>query len=258
VREQSAETLFSEYMTIIHRLRRECPWDKEQTHESLRPHLIEETYEVVEAITQKDHDHLRNELGDLFLHIALQTAIAEEEGAFTIAEVLAHSRDKMIRRHPHIFGNTAVNHEEDVRKNWEAIKRQEGKTSILDGVPDELPALIRAQRTQEKASIVGFDWKERADVWKKVEEELGEMRQAEGTGGHEAVEREFGDLLFALVNYARFLGVNAEFALRTSVNKFGKRFQFIEEQLQQRGKTPAQSTLEEMDSLWDEAKKQIG
>jgi tetrapyrrole methylase family protein/MazG family protein len=253
--EQTAETQFAEYMGIIRRLRKECPWDREQTHESLRTHLIEEAYEVVEAVTQDDRAHLRNELGDLFLHIALQSAIAEEEGSFTIADVLASSRDKMIRRHPHIFGDTKVNHEGDVRKNWEAIKRQEGKTSILDGVPDELPALIRAQRTQEKASIAGFDWKNKDDVWKKVEEELEELRHAEKNGNEDAVGEEFGDLLFALVNYSRFIGVTPEFVLRASVNKFGKRFKFIEEQLQRRGKTPAQSSLEEMDALWDEAKK---
>ena len=256
--DRSAEHLFSEYMAIIRRLRKECPWDRQQTHESLRSPLIEETYEVVEAITDNKPDHLRNELGDLFLHIALHTEIATEEKSFTMADVLLHSKDKMIRRHPHIFGEVQAGDEHTVRKNWEEIKRQEGKTSILDGVPAELPALIHAHRTQEKASVVGFDWKVKSDVWKKVEEELKELKHAEETGRKDLVEQEFGDLLFALVNYSRFLGTNAEFALRKAVNRFGRRFNFIEEALKLRGKSPAESTLEEMDLLWDEAKKQIG
>lgn len=256
--DKSVETLFSEYLEIIHRLRKECPWDREQTHESLRSPLIEEAYEVVEAISENNPEHLCNELGDLLLHIALQSEIADEEKAFTFSDVLSHSIEKMIRRHPHVFGTTEVEGTREVKKNWETIKRQEGKTSILDGVPNELPALIRAQRTQEKASVIGFDWKEKSDVWKKVEEELAELKNAEGSSDKGSTEQEFGDLLFALVNYSRFLRVNPEFALRQSVDKFGKRFQFIDEQLKQRGKSPAESTLEEMNFLWDEAKKQRG
>lgn len=253
----SAEHLFAEYMAIIHRLRKECPWDRKQTHESLRGPLIEEVYEVADAITELKSDQLRNELGDLLLHIALQTEIADEENTFTMADVLRHSKEKMIRRHPHIFGNVEADDEHTVRKNWEEIKRQEGKTSILDGVPTELPALIKAQRTQEKASVVGFDWSIKSDVWKKVQEELEEFKQAELSNNKNLVEHEFGDLLFALVNYSRFIGVNAEFALRGSIDKFGRRFQHIEEALKQRGKRPAESSLEEMDMLWEEAKKQI-
>jgi MazG family protein len=256
--DKATEQLFAEYLAIIHRLRKECPWDKKQTHESLRAPLIEEVYEVSEAITEKKSDHLRNELGDLLLHIVLQTEIATEEQAFTMADVLAHSKEKMIRRHPHIFGDADADDEHTVRKNWEEIKRQEGKTSILDGVPTELPALIKAQRTQEKASVVGFDWNNKADVWKKVEEEVEELKHAELSGNKDLVELEFGDLLFALVNYSRFLGTNAEFALRTSVDKFGRRFKFVEEALKRRGKRPAESTMEEMDALWDEAKRQVG
>lgn len=256
--EQSAERLFSEYLAVIRRLRRECPWDREQTHDSLRAPLVEETYEVIEAIGAKKPDHLRNELGDLLLHIALQTEIATEEHAFTMADVIDHSIQKMIRRHPHIFGGEEANDEHQVKKNWEAIKRQEGKTSILDGVPEELPALIRAQRTQEKASVIGFDWKHKSDVWQKVEEEIEELKDAETLGNQERIEQEFGDLLFALVNYSRFIGTNSEFALRHSVNRFGKRFQFIEDSLKQRGKRPADSTFEEMDLLWKEAKKHVG
>ena len=256
--DKSAELLFSEYMAVIRRLRKECPWDRQQTHESLRSPLIEETYEVIEAIADRNPDHLRSELGDLLLHIALQAEIATEESWFTMADVLAHAKEKMIRRHPHIFENVEAIDEHAVRKNWEEIKRGEGKTSILDGVPLELPALIRAQRTQEKASAVGFDWKNKSEVWKKVEEELEELKEAEQTGNTELVEQEFGDILFAFVNYSRFLRVNPEFALRKSVDKFGRRFQFIEEALRQRGKNPSQSSLEEMDLLWGEAKKQIG
>lgn len=256
--EKSVETLVSEYLAIIHRLRKECPWDREQTHESLRSHLLEEAYEAVEAISSKNAGLLRNELGDILLHIVLQSEIAAEENAFTFSDVLSHSAEKMIRRHPHVFGSTTVGGTADVKKNWESIKRQEGKTSILDGVPSELPALIRAQRTQEKASIIGFDWKEKSDVWNKVEEELAELQRAEQSGGKESIEQEFGDLLFALVNYSRFLRVNPEFALRKSVDKFGKRFQFIEEELKRRGRNPSESTFEELDALWNEAKKKTG
>jgi MazG family protein len=256
--DKSTELLFTEYMAVIRRLRKECPWDRQQTHESLRSPLIEEVYEVVEAISDQNPDHLRSELGDLLLHVALQTEIATEENRFTMADVIAQAKEKMIRRHPHIFGDVKAKDEHAVRKNWEEIKRQEGKKSILDGVPAELPALIRAQRTQEKASVVGFDWKNKSDVWKKVAEELEELKEAEQNGNTDFVEQELGDLLFAIVNYSRFLRINPEFALRKSVDKFGRRFQFIEEALKRRGKSPNQSTLEEMDLLWGEAKKEIG
>jgi len=255
--ERTAESLFSEYVAIIHRLRRECPWDREQTHESLRTPLLEETYEVLDAIADRKPDPLCNELGDLFLHIAMQAEIATEERSFTIADVLARSMEKLVRRHPHVFGGPTAGDSDSVRKNWEAIKRQEGKSSILDGVPEELPALIRAQRTQEKASVLGFDWKEKSEVWKKVEEEFEEFRRAEETGTKALVEEEFGDMLFALVNYSRFINTSAEFALRKSVDKFGRRFQYIEDTLKQRGRSPGESTLEEMDLLWNEAKRTI-
>jgi tetrapyrrole methylase family protein/MazG family protein len=254
---KSVEELFTEYIAIIRRLRKECPWDRSQTHESLRSPLLEETYEVLDAISANDRAHLRNELGDLILLIVLQVIIGEEEGSFTLSEVLLHSKEKLIRRHPHVFGHTTVKNDLEVRKNWESIKRQEGKTSILDGVPDELPALIRAQRIQEKASTVGFDWENKADVWKKVKEELGELATAEENGDMTRIEQEFGDLLFALVNYARFIKVNSEFALRQTVNTCGKRFEFIEQQLKARGESPTESTLAEMDQLWNEAKKNL-
>jgi MazG family protein len=252
------EILCAEYMSIIRRLRKECPWDRQQTHESLRTPFLEEAYEMVEAVSARDMNHLKNELGDLILHVALQAAIAEEEGSFTISDVLEHSMDKLVRRHPHVFGDTVVHGMGDVGKNWEMIKRREGKKSLTDGSPRELPALLRAQRVQDRASVLGFDWTDKSDVWKKVQEEIAELSRAERAGDAKAVEHEFGDLLFALVNYARFIGVSAEVSLRSSVEKFGRRFEYIEEQLQRRGKTPTQSSLEEMDSLWNEAKKMIG
>ena len=251
-------SLFSEYLSIIRRLRKECPWDREQTQESLRSPLLEEAYETVEAITDRNPEHIRNELGDLMLHIALQAIIAEEENSFTISDVLSHSKEKLIRRHPHVFGNKNVEETADVTRNWELIKRQEGKKSLSDGIPKELPALIRAQRIQGRASALGFDWNNRLDVWKKVIEEMEELSRAEVSGNAEHVEQEFGDLVFALVNYSRFIGVDAESSLRKSTEKFGMRFQYIEEQLRKRGKNPTQSSLEEMDLLWNEAKQVLG
>ncbi len=255
--ESSPKRLFSEYLGVIHRLRSECPWDKEQTHESLRSPLIEETYEVVEAIDEKHSEHLCNELGDLLLHIALQSEIAADEHSFTFADVLSHAIDKMIRRHPHVFGDKKVRTPHEVRKNWEALKRQEGKDSIVDGIPQHLPALSKAQRVQSKASAVGFDWSRKEDVWKKVTEELDELQEAEKSESKLRIEHEFGDLLFALVNYSRFLDLDPEFALRKSIGRFGNRFKYIEDALRKQGKSPEQSTLEEMDSLWNEAKKKV-
>ncbi len=254
----SFEKLSGDYMELIRRLRRECPWDRDQTHESLRSPLLEEAYEAAEAITDRNLEHLRNELGDIMLHITLQAVIAEEERAFTMSDILTHSMQKLIRRHPHVFGDVVVDGQEQVKKNWETIKREEGKKSLGDGIPNDLPALIRAQRIQERASVVGFDWRLKTDVWKKVTEEIEELANAEQSGNPQTIEHEFGDLLFALVNYSRFIGVSAEFALRKSIDKFNRRFRFIEEQLAVRGKVPAESTLEEMDLLWNEAKKVLG
>ncbi len=258
MQDRSPEHLFSEYLGVIHRLRKECPWDREQTHESLRSPLIEETYEVVDAIDDKKPEHLRNELGDLLLHIALQSEIASEEQSFTFADVLTQAIDKMIRRHPHVFSDTKVKDQHEVRRNWESIKRKEGKESILDGIPHHLPALTKAQRIQSKASAVGFDWNKKEDVWKKVAEELEELKEAETSRDQTRIEHEFGDLLFSLVNYCRFLKVDPEFALRKSIQRFGIRFKYIEDTLRSRGTSPEQSTLEEMDLLWDEAKTKVG
>lgn len=255
-KKQSIETLFADYVQVVRRLRKECPWDREQTHQSIRHSLIEEAYEVVEAIDHKDMDDLKLELGDLLLHVVLHSIMAEEESAFTIEKVISESSAKLIRRHPHVFGNTKVRDSKDVLNNWEKIKLTEGRKSLMDGVPKKMPSLLRAHRLQEKASKVGFDWKRKEDVWEKVVEEIGELHDAEKKRSHDHLEEEFGDLLFALVNYARFLKVNPESALSKSTRKFTRRFQRIEEEIRKRGKKLEHSTLEEMDEIWNKGKKQ--
>jgi tetrapyrrole methylase family protein/MazG family protein len=247
--------LFEEYMAVVQRLRAECPWDREQTHESIRPMLVEEAYEVLEAIDARDMDALKMELGDLLLHVALHSVMASEQRAFTVEEVIASSMEKLIRRHPHVFGTTKAGSAGEVKANWEKIKLSEGRTSILEGVPRELPSLLRAVRLQEKASKVGFDWSKKEEVWNKVEEELREFRSAEESGNTSAAEHEFGDLLFAMVNYARFIHVNPEFALSKACNKFSQRFRRIEKELNKQGKTFEETTLEEMDAIWNEQKQ---
>ncbi|HTY36443.1 MAG TPA: nucleoside triphosphate pyrophosphohydrolase [Bacteroidota bacterium] len=253
-KKQTVESLFADYVRVVRRLRKECPWDREQTHQSIRHSLIEEAYEVVESIDHKNMDDLKLELGDLLLHVVLHSIMAEEESAFTIETVVAESSAKLIRRHPHVFGNTKVRDSKDVLNNWEKIKLSEGRKSLMDGVPKKMPSLLRAHRLQEKASKVGFDWKRKDDVWKKVVEEIDELHGAERQQSHDHLEEEFGDLLFALVNYARFIKVNPESALSKSTKKFTKRFQRIEEEMRKRGKKLEHSTLEEMDALWDEGK----
>ena len=199
---------------------------------------------------------LSMELGDLLLHVVLHSIIAEEERAFTIANVMSESSAKLIRRHPHVFGDVRVSSSSDVKLNWEKIKLTEGRKSLMDGVPKKLPSLLRSHRLQEKASKVGFDWKRKEDVWKKVKEEITELHEAEKKRSHQHLEEEFGDLLFALVNYARFLKINPESALHRSTRKFAGRFRQIEEELQKRGKKLEHSSLEEMDAIWNEGKKQ--
>ena len=243
--------LFLEYMAIVRRLRKECPWDREQTHRSIRHSLIEEAYEVVESIDEDNLPELRAELGDLLLHVALHAVMAEEERAFTVDDVLTHSMEKLIRRHPHVFGNKQVSTAKEVKTNWEKIKMSEGRESLMDGVPRELPALLRACRLQEKASKVGFDWKKKRDVWKKVDEEVTELKKAERSKNADEIENELGDLLFAIVNYSRFLQVNPELALRKSTKKFATRFRGIERAFRARGKRIEHSSLEEMDRLWN-------
>ena len=249
------ELHFADYIEVVRKLRKECPWDREQTHQSIRHSLIEEAYEVVEAIDHNDLDDLKLELGDLLLHVVLHSIIAEEESAFTIENVVSESSAKLIRRHPHVFGDTKVKSSDDVKSNWEKIKLSEGRKSLMDGVPKKMPSLLRAHRLQEKASKVGFDWKRKEDVWQKVVEEIDELHAAERKRSHEHLEEEYGDLLFALVNYARFLKINPESALGRSTKKFAKRFQRIEDEIRKRGKKLEHSTLEEMDAIWNEGKK---
>ena len=246
---------FENFVGVVKRLRRECPWDREQTHESIRYALIEEAYEVVESIENRNLEELKKELGDLLLHVVFHTSIAEEKEEFELNEVIEHITEKLIRRHPHVFGDVKVSGPQEVKKNWEKIKLMEGRTSVVDGVPRELPALLRALRVQDKASKVGFDWKKKEDVWKKVLEELRELEQEANAANHEQIEEELGDLLFAIVNYARFLHTNPEYALRRTVDKFIERFQYIETKLKEQGKDITKTTLAEMDKLWEEAKR---
>jgi MazG family protein len=252
---RTTKDLFEQYLAIVRRLRKECPWDREQTHQSIRHSLIEEAYEVVESIDDRNMTDLKAELGDLLLHVALHSVMAEEEDAFTIDDVLSHSMEKLIRRHPHVFGEVKVTGAHEVKANWEKIKMKEGRGSLLDGVPKELPALLHASRLQEKASKVGFDWKDKREVWKKVEEEMQEFRAAERTGNKAEMEKELGDLLFALVNYSRFIHINPELALRKTNQKFTKRFQGIERSLRHQGKTVEHATFEEMDLIWNRQKE---
>lgn len=246
---------FSEFVRIVRRLRRDCPWDRKQTHRSLRESLIEETYEVIETLDENDIGELQHELGDLLLHVVLHATIAEQTGEFTLGTVLRNINAKLIRRHPHVFGKVNVRDEQEVKKNWESLKMAEGRSSLLDGVPRWMPALQRALRVQQRAARVGFDWSTQKEVWNKVREELEEVRETLGKRNSRKREEEFGDLLFALVNYARFLNINPEHALRGTIEKFTHRFRHIEQTLGNRGRDIRESTLEEMDLLWNEAKK---
>lgn len=258
--EKSGE-LFERLVGIMARLRGEggCPWDREQTRDSLKPFILEEAYEVLEALDEGDVEKLKEELGDLLLQVVFQAQVASERGEFTIAEVLTLIADKLVRRHPHVFGEAKATTAREVLHNWELLKQNErrekvGKVSALDGVPKELPALLRAHRLQEKASRVGFDWKEAGEVFTKVEEELSELKAAARATDRQRIEEELGDLLFALVNLARFLQVNPEDVLRKAITRFITRFQYIEEAMAERGKDLSEASLEEMDALWEEAK----
>ncbi len=250
-----SDAKFNEFVEIVKRLRKECPWDRKQTNDSIKAATIEEAYEVVEAIEKKDYEELKNELGDLLLHVVFHTIIAGEKNNFTIDDVISAIREKLIRRHPHVFGDVEVADSEEVKKNWETIKLEEGRDSLLDGVPEMLPALQRAHRLQEKASKVGFDWERKEDVWKKVIEEIKEMHKSELEGTHEQLEMEIGDVFFALVNYARFLDVNPENALRKTNKKFISRFNYIEKKISESGRKLSDSNLEEMDKYWSESKE---
>lgn len=247
---------FEDFLAIVRTLRRECPWDREQTHASIAPLLVEEAYEVKESIEDGNDQELKKELGDILLHAVMHSVIAEERGAFRLDDVIQEISRKLVHRHPHIYADTRVENAEQVSENWEQLKMKEGRTSIFDRMPKALPALQRAERVQEKASKVGFDWKERKDVWLKVREEIEELEVEVETGASSArIEEEFGDLLFALVNYARFIGITPEETLQRATTKFIGRFQHIEASLAAQGKTLLQSNLDEMESLWEEAKR---
>lgn len=248
---------YADFVAIVRQLRQDCPWDREQTHESVKHLLIEEAYETVAAIDDEDWDELKKELGDVFLHVVFHSVIAEQGARFSLVDVIENETAKLVRRHPHVFGDVEVEDVGQVLKNWEQIKMEEGeKKSALEGVPRHLPALLRAHRIQEKAAGVGFDFPVRDGAWEKVEEEIREYRElAESGATTDEQEREFGDLLFALVNYARFTGVNPENALSRTNDRFARRFRHIEERLNEKGKRMADSNLEEMDTFWDEAKE---
>lgn len=248
---------FARILKIMDELREQCPWDRKQTMETLRPLTIEETYELGDAILQNDLKEVKEELGDLLLHIVFYAKIGEEKGAFDIGSVINGLCEKLIVRHPHIYGDVKVSNEEEVKQNWEKLKlNKEGKKSVLQGVPASLPALIKAYRIQDKAAQVKFEWENVADVWKKVEEEMQELNAELNTDdvNKNKVEEEFGDLLFALVNYARFIKVDPEAALERTNLKFIRRFKFIEEKAAQMNRTLNDMTLTEMDNIWNEAK----
>jgi len=249
---------FEELVTIVERLRAPdgCPWDREQTPASLLPYLLEETYEVMESVDDKNWEVLKEELGDLMLHVVFQASIATDSERFNIDESLKKVNEKLVRRHPHVFGDTKADAAFNAKQNWEAEKQKEKKRdSRLDGVPVTLPGLVRAQRLQEKAAYVGFDWEKIESVWEKVYEELEEIKLAQQKNNKDLLEEEIGDTIFALVNLARFMGIPAEDALRKTNNKFINRFKMIEMELKKRGKTLEESSLDEMDKIWNTVKK---
>ena len=246
---------FKDFVELVSILRKECPWDRKQTHESIKDNLIEEAYEAIEALDNHDFDEFKKELGDLLLHVVFHSRIATETETFDMGDVIYTLMEKLIRRHPHVFGDTKVDGEEQVSENWENIKLKEGKKSTLDGLPVHLPALIRAQRMQEKAANVGFDWPEWKLAWEKLDEELQEFRQALEGNDPEELSDEFGDVLFSLVNVSRYFELNAEDSLRKTNSKFEQRFRYIEKKLKEQDKALKDATLEEMDVFWNEAKK---
>ncbi len=246
---------FSSLVKIMNELREKCPWDKKQTIHTLRQQTIEETYELAEAITEKNWEGLKEELGDLLLHIIFYAKIGEEENKFTLQEVINGISEKLIRRHPHIYGEVKVKNEEEVKKNWEQIKLGEGKKSVLSGVPSSLPALMKAMRIQDKVKQVGFEWATKEDVWEKIEEEKKELVEALSLQNTDHIEEEAGDLLFSVINYIRFLKIDAENALELTNKKFIRRFTLLEEQAQRKGLNLSEMSLEEMDKIWIEVKK---
>lgn len=247
---------FDRLLTIMDELREQCPWDKKQTMESLRHLTIEETYELGDAILDNDLDEVKKELGDVLLHIVFYAKIGSETNDFDIADVCNSICDKLIARHPHIYGDVKVADEAEVKRNWENLKLKEGKISVLEGVPKSLPAVVKASRIQEKVAGVGFDWEEPQQVFEKLQEELGELQHEINENNQDKIEAEFGDVLFSMVNYARFLNVNPENALERTNKKFIKRFQYLEGKAKEMNKSLKDMTLAEMDVFWNEAKLQ--
>lgn len=247
---------FLRLVKIMNELREQCPWDKKQTIHTLRPLTLEETYELADAVTDENWKGIKEELGDMLLHILFYAKIGSEQKQFELQEVIDGICEKLIFRHPHIYGDVKVNDEEEVKRNWEKLKMKEGKKSILSGVPPSLPAVVKATRIQEKARQVGFEWDNKEDVWKKVEEEIAELHEAIQLDSKVKIEEEFGDVLFSLVNYARFLQVDAEGVLEKTNKKFIYRFQQMETRAAAQGKKLEELTLSEMDAIWDEVKKQ--
>ena len=255
-RRQQQLQAFDRLLTIMDELREQCPWDKKQTMETLRHLTIEEVYELGDAILEKDLDEVKKELGDVLLHIVFYSRIGSETNAFDIADVCNSICDKLIERHPHIYGDVKVENEEDVKRNWEQIKlREKGKTSVLQGVPTSLPAMVKANRIQDKVAGVGFDWEHPEQVYEKVEEELNELKVEVANGDADKMESELGDVLFSIINYARFLKINPENALERTNKKFIKRFQYLEAKSKEINKPLSEMTLSEMDVYWEEAKK---
>lgn len=246
---------FNRLLDIMDDLREKCPWDKKQTLESLRHLTIEETYELADAILDNDLEEIKKELGDLLLHIVFYAKIGSEKEAFDIADVATSISEKLIDRHPHIYGDVEVKDEKEVKENWEKLKLKEGKKSVLEGVPRSLPAMIKANRIQDKVAGVGFDWEKPEQVWEKVQEELGELNEELAATDQEKIEKEFGDVLFSMVNYARFIGVNPENALEKTNKKFIERFQYLEQAAKKVGKSLHDMSLAEMDVFWEESKK---
>src|SRR5580704_11890120 len=247
---------FTRLVEIMNDLREKCPWDRKQTIDTLRSMTIEETYELADAITMHDWNGIKEEAGDLLLHIIFYSKIAEEQNQFSINDVINKICEKLIIRHPHVYGDVKVNDEEDVKKNWEKIKLQQGKKTLLSGVPVSLPATVKAMRLQEKAKQVGFEWEKTEDVWEKVKEEISELHEAIDSADKSKIEEEFGDLIFSLINYARFLQIDAENSLKKTNKKFISRFNQMEKEATEKGKNLADMSLDEMNNIWNSIKKQ--
>jgi len=255
--QQSMERL----VNIMDELREKCPWDRKQTIDSLRSLTIEETFELADAITDQNYGMIKEELGDLLLHIVFYAKLGSEQNQFELTDVIEGICDKLVHRHPHIYGDVVVNSEEDVKRNWEQLKLKEGKVSVLQGVPRSLPATIKALRLQEKAKQVGFEWDHREQVWDKVQEEIAELKEAEalkeGDSRKQKIEEEFGDLIFSLINYARFLGIDPENALERTNKKFSRRFLLLEAEAARMGRSLTDMTLAEMDAIWNQIKHNV-